>query len=308
MTKINTYLIHGALGSGKTTLLKKLIQSKIFNNVVVIENEYANYNFDKDIISGKVKIYDISGGCICCSSERELFNSLNQIAKNREINTLFIETTGVASSIQLIKQFLLSSEFDEHYQLTRNIYILDALEDSLEIIKSEKILDLIMADIIILNKIDLVSKNKINKIKNFIETVSDSQIIITSYAEINPNIIHSEFKSKADKILLNNLQSLSDYFVDHSKTTSYQVFYPTKQIKKNDLIKLIKLLKENPDIEIARIKGIFTNKNGRRFSINFTQNYYEIAPIFNAPKNDVLIIIGKNIIRDNLKEIENQLC
>ena len=108
--------------------------------------------------------------------------------------------------------------------------------------------------------------------------------------------------------MLNNLQSVSDYFVDHSKTTLYQVLYPTKQISDNELIKLIDLIKKNPDIEIFRIKGAFTNPDGQRLSINATKTHHEITPLIGGSKKDVLVIIGKNLIRDNVGELEKQLC
>ncbi len=308
MNKIKTYLIHGALGSGKTTLLRKLMESKVFSSAVVIENEYANYNFDKDIISEEIKIYDVSGGCICCSSGRELFDTLNKIAKEKGIESLFIETTGVASSAQLIKQLLLSSEFDERYELTRNIYILDVLEDSLDSIKKEKVLDLAMADVIILNKTDLVLENKTQELKNFIQTVSDSHIITTTYGKVEPSLIHSDTKSKADRVLLDNLSNLSNYFVDHSKATLYQVLYPTKLIAESDLIQMLHLTRQNPDVEIFRIKGVFTNENNKRFSVNATRNHQEIAPLSQGPQNDVLVIIGKNITRDRIQALEKRLC
>lgn len=65
MKKISTYLIHGSLGSGKTTLLKNILRIPEFKKSVVIENEFANYNVDKELLDDcQVKILDVSGGCV----------------------------------------------------------------------------------------------------------------------------------------------------------------------------------------------------------------------------------------------------
>ncbi len=311
MDKIPTYLIHGSLGSGKTTLLNKLLKSDAFKDSIVIENEYADYNFDRRIIgseAAEIKVFGVSGGCICCSPGQELFDALRSVSKEKRPGNLFIETTGVASSVQLIKQLMLSSDFDGHYSLVRNVFVLDMLEDSLESVKERKMLDIAMADVIILNKADLVPESKAEAFKSAIKGISDALIIATSYGDADPNLIRSDAKSKADAVLLDNIGTIENYFIDHSKDVLYQVIYPSKRISGPALTGAIAAARNDSSMDIARIKGTFTGPDGMKMFISGTRNNCEIKPAADDSADNVLILIGKNVTKDNVKDAIGGLC
>ncbi len=307
MDKIPVYLIHGSLGSGKTTVLNRLIGSGVFNNAVVVENEYADYNFDKDMIVGKTKVFGVSGGCICCSSGQELFDALHEIGGAKGNGPLFIETTGVASSVRLVRQLMLSGEFEDKYELVRNILVLDILEDDLRVIMKEKALDVVMADLVILNKADLASADVVEEFKHFIGTVSDALVFVTEYGAVDADMVRSVSKSRADRVLLDNMGCFSGDGADHSKDILYQVIYPTVKIAAEELISEIKSSCARSGMEITRIKGVCTDPAGKRFSIQATKSNHAILPVTGG-HDDVLVMIGKNVTKENIRPLMLRLC
>jgi len=307
MKKISTYLIHGSLGCGKTTLLKNILKFPEFKKSVVIENEFANYSVDKELLDGcQVKILDVSGGCVCCTSGREFFEALKLVSLEKKVENLFIETTGVAKSVSLIKQLLLSREFEEYFELIKNIYVIDLIEDELKQIKEQKMLDILMADLIVLNKADAVSEGKIEEFSFFLLSLG-ANFIKTKFGKVAKKYLLSSSKSKAPFVLSENLSQLMNEPVDHLKNIFYQVIYPKKRISEKEIEKLIRKLSSGKNFEIKRAKGVFTDQNGSKILLNATKNYFEFSKV-GKKIEDVIVFIGKNLTKENTKPIINALC
>jgi len=311
MNKIPTYLLHGPLGSGKTTILKEVLSHPHFTKSIVIENEYADYNIDKQLLtddSHEVKIMDVSGGCICCTSGRDLFDTFQTIAKEQDVEQVFIETTGVASSVQLIKQMMLSREFDDDFILVKNLLVIDALEENVDLLKQEKMLDLIMADLVILHKTDLVDDKKLADFRSFLQSLPQLVFIETNHGKLDPTQIISDQKSKALTTLLDHLDEVSDTSIDHSQDILYQVVYPTKTVEVEELRSLIQKAQDN-GASIRRAKGTFTLPSGDQVSLNGTTNDLKMQELTTKTKQDnVLVFIGNNVTKETIKPIVDSLC
>lgn len=306
--KIPTYLIHGSLGSGKTTLIKNLLKSKEFKNSVIIENEFANINIDEESLKKdcNTSILGIAGGCICCSSGRELFDALTNISKTKNIKALLIETTGVANSVKLIQQLLLSNEFDESFYLCRNIFVLDALESSIDDLKENKKIDIQLADIIIVNKIDLITKKQISTIKNLVKSINKKAIVIeTSKGNANIEDIYTSKNSQSPDVLVTLLDKIQDILkLDHSTIIDYIVVTPNKKVDLEELQLFIKVLKKNK-VNIKRIKGSFESKSGY-YQIEATQKSTEFQKLNTIPSIKSIVFIGENVDKRYFKNFINK--
>lgn len=301
--KIPTYLIHGSLGSGKTTFIKGMLKTDDFKNSVVIENEFANINIDEASLKDTcdIDIYGIAGGCICCSSGRELFDAFDKIAKLENVKSLIIETTGVASSVKLIQQFMLNSEFDDNFYLSRNILVIDSLENSIDYLKKNKRLDIELADIVILSKIDLVDAQVVRKMKKFI-------ISINSKVEINPQKIAERDESKSSDKLLKHLAELTKILnEDHTKNIDYIVVNPNKNLEIASINLFIKQIYDKK-INLKRVKGTFETKNKLNYEIQATPKKINYVKLKAKPEKDYLVFIGekldKNVFNDFIKKYE----
>ena len=164
---INTFIITGFLGAGKTTFLNFLLKQHASQSNIVIENEFGKANIDSLLIDEKIdQIVELTSGCICCSLNNELVDSLaklNKLAKKPD--NLFIETTGIADAGNIIS-ILKSPLFEEKFKLINVICIVDAetIEDRLvDTLEAGK--QIAVSNLILINKTNLVNKDYLKKLK-----------------------------------------------------------------------------------------------------------------------------------------------
>ncbi|MEK3903657.1 CobW family GTP-binding protein [Paenibacillus sp. FSL R7-0179] len=194
--KIPVIILSGFLGSGKTTLLLSLLKESKRRglNPGVIMNELGAKDVDGYILqeSTGTSVEKLLDGCICCSRKEELPRSLSTLLARRP-DIIYIELTGVADPDEIAKS-LLAPSLADRLQLHHAITLLDA-ENALEYssrFSSDKQLvrtlrkQITTADLIIVNKSDLVEPETLWKIEKMVSKQnSESEIVFTHYSQIN---------------------------------------------------------------------------------------------------------------------------
>ncbi|MEK3794576.1 GTP-binding protein [Paenibacillus sp. FSL R7-0204] len=194
--KIPVIILSGFLGSGKTTLLLSLLKESKRRglNPGVIMNELGAKDVDGYILqeSTGTSVEKLLDGCICCSRKEELPRSLSALLMRRP-DIIYIELTGVADPDEIAKS-LLAPSLADRLQLHHAITLLDA-ENTLEYssrFSSDKQLvrtlrkQITTADLIIVNKSDLVEPETLWKIEKMVSKQnSESEIVFTHYSQIN---------------------------------------------------------------------------------------------------------------------------
>jgi G3E family GTPase len=168
MNKVPVTIITGYLGSGKTTLLRN-IASESQIKIAILMNEFGEIAIDSKVVKGKnIEMAELSGGCVCCSLSGEFEAAIGEILEKVKPSWIIVETTGVAEPSTLA-----SSVVDniEGVKLDAIITIVDL--DSL--VRFPKlghtgIEQIEMADLLILNKKDLIDKGKLHEIKEKISS------------------------------------------------------------------------------------------------------------------------------------------
>jgi len=153
------YVISGFLGAGKTTLINTILDtSPVDKKIMVLVNEFGSISIDRKIIKvDPDNVVDLSGGCICCGLFLELVSSLRFALDTLFADIILIESTGLAVPGEIARQAL-SPAFEGKIEYGGIITVVDAssvLTLQYPIIKDQ----LKMANVIILNKIDLVDSN-----------------------------------------------------------------------------------------------------------------------------------------------------
>jgi len=297
MKRIPTILVHGTLGSGKTTLVQTLLRTNEFAGSFVIENEFADVNIDATTLERQGDhihntIYSIAGGCICCSSGEELADALRTIVERNWDKPLIIETTGVASSVQLIQKLFLNPDFHEHFEFIKNVYVVDPLETHSEQLLETHTLDVRLADIVLITKADLSEPCALKEITDTVKNISSDVTVIEIVLGVIDPIVFTG-GSKVEDRFVEHFNDLSAFQVsDHGVT--YVTLIPPVEISSKKVQSVIAELQKDASMEVVRAKGYFSDDKGKWWHLEATRTQLELLPA-TQKERAVLIIIGKGV-------------
>lgn len=181
--KIPVTILTGFLGSGKTTLLNRILKENHGKKIAVIENEFGEVGVDQElVIHENEEVVEMNNGCICCTVRGDLIKILEKFVKEKQkFDYLLIETTGLANPAPVAQTFLTQKDIAENYVLDSIVTLVDAKHIWLHIDKDDQAKEQIaFADVIILNKIDLISNKELEKLKEKIYSINAVAKIITS--------------------------------------------------------------------------------------------------------------------------------
>jgi G3E family GTPase len=298
--KVSVYIITGFLGSGKTTLLNGFLRQLKSSNNFIIENEFGQVNIDKELVSGNFqKVFEITNGCLCCNLDADLYDALDQIARlDQKPDNLFIETTGIADAGNLSAIF--AEDFvKEVFDLKKIICMIDVevIEDFLEK-TSEAARQIVASDLVILNKIKLVSPEYKANVAQIIRKLNPYAHI----TEVEDGILG------IDKLELSNPDKPL-FSIDHNSASTNghdinSVLYESEGAF--DMEKLEILLRTSLYIyyrDIFRIKGFVKNKRGEVFLLQSAGKTISVVASKQAVEKSHLVFIGRKLTEEIVKRL-----
>ncbi|MBU2874080.1 CobW family GTP-binding protein [Marinobacter salexigens] len=239
-------IVSGFLGSGKTTLLNRILNGKHGLKIAVMVNDFGEINIDSQlIVSAEQNVMSLANGCICCTVESDLIEQLDVLLNLREgrPDYILIETSGVSDPGRVVHT-LRYPRFREKLRIDSVICMLDAEQFSSLPAEVEQLAmrQLEVADIVVINKADLSSEEKINDIKaNWL--FPSARVYETSFAEIPFDLLIGvdEFSEK------DGYQS-----VNHGKLFSSFKWETNKPLS----LKKLRVCLSNLPSNVYRVKGI----------------------------------------------------
>jgi len=168
-------VLTGFLGAGKTTLLNRILTEHHGKKLAVIENEFGEVGVDHQlVISSDEELFEMNNGCICCSVRGDLIRILGRLLKRKDqLDGILIETTGLANPAPVAQTFFTDDEMKASFRLDAIVTVVDAKHVLQHLqTEDESVKQLAFADVILLNKTDLITAAELDALETRIRRIN----------------------------------------------------------------------------------------------------------------------------------------
>jgi G3E family GTPase len=173
--KIPVTVLTGYLGAGKTTLLNRILTEPHGQKFAVIVNEFGEIGIDNELIVGAdEEVFEMNNGCICCTVRGDLIRIIENLMKRRDkFDAIIVETTGLADPAPVAQTFFMDQDVQANARLDAVVTVADAmwLKDRLKDAPEAKN-QIAFADVILLNKTDLVTPEQLREVEARIRAIN----------------------------------------------------------------------------------------------------------------------------------------
>jgi G3E family GTPase len=309
-TQVPVTVLTGYLGAGKTTLLNRILTENHGKKYAVVINEFGELGVDNDlVVDTDEEVFEMNNGCICCTVRGDLIRIVGGLMKRRtKFDGIIIETTGLADPAPVAQTFFVDDTVRARTRLDAIVTVVDAkhllarLEDSHE--AAEQIA---FADVIVLNKTDLVTEAELEAVEARIRTINKyARIHRTTRAALPIDQVLNQGAFDLARVLEREPEFLENTDHEHNEDISSMSFEVSRPIDPEKFNQWIGALLAEKGGDLLRTKGIlgYPNEN-RRFAFQAVHMMADgdfIGPWpEGADRKSKLVFIGRNLNRPQLR-------
>ncbi|MFT8670336.1 CobW family GTP-binding protein [Acetobacter orientalis] len=311
MAQIKATILTGFLGSGKTTFLNHIMAERPNERIAIIINEYGEVGIDGQlVIETSEEMIELNNGCICCTVRDDLISALRQLLElEKKFDRIIIETSGLADPAPVIQSFMLDDTLSRDIKLDAIITVVDARHLEYQIHQDEAVEQISFADVILLNKIDLVDNKKILEARECISRLNPlARVIQTKECSVSMGQVLDIGAFDLKNILAIDPEILSEHDHEHDQSISCIALKQEKGLDSTLFSKWLNGLVQEQGKDILRIKGVVNFANeARRYVFHAVHMILEGRPgkPWGGDKRVTeIVFIGRNL---NHLELQNGL-
>lgn len=302
-------VLTGYLGAGKTTLLNRILTHEHGKKIAVIVNEFGEVGIDSQlVVNTDEEILEMNNGCICCTVRGDLIRIISNLMEKREkFDHLAIETTGLADPAPVIQSFFMDEVMRSHASLDAVVTVVDAKHIWEHWDAEEAQEQIAFADVILLNKIDLVApeqlkelEQRIRRMTKFAKLYHSQNCAVDMDAVLGINAFDLKQALSIDPDLLNEDAH------NHDESIYSVSIVESGTVSGERLNRWLNQLVQVKGPDIFRIKGILdVDAQERRFVFQGVHMLLDGRP--GRPwkpgetRRNELIFIGRNLDEDKLR-------
>ena len=217
--KIPVTVLTGYLGAGKTTLLNRILSEPHGKKFAVIVNEFGEIGIDNElVVNADEEVFEMNNGCICCTVRGDLVRIIDGLMRRKgKFDAIIIETTGLADPAPVAQTFFMDEAVGAKTKLDAVVTVADAkwLSDRLKDAPEAKN-QIAFADVILLNKTDLVAPEELSEVEARIRGLNPyARLHRTERAKIDINEVLGRNAFDLDRILTIEPNFLEEETHDH---------------------------------------------------------------------------------------------
>jgi len=303
-------VLTGYLGAGKTTLLNRILTHEHGKKVAVIVNEFGEVGIDNQlVIDADEEIFEMNNGCICCTVRGDLIRIIGNLMRRRDkFDHLVIETTGLADPAPVIQTFFMDEDVQAQAQLDAVVTVVDSKHIWDHWDSSEAQEQIAFADVILLNKIDLVSPEQLDKLETRIQAMNAiAKLYRTCNVELEMDALLGVGAFDLNRALEIDPKFLSETAHEHDESIASVALVESGALDGKRLNDWLSYLLQTQGADIFRMKGIL-NMAGedRRFVFQGVHMLFDGTrdrpwkP--NETRKNELVFIGRNLNEAQLRE------
>ncbi|QDL08372.1 GTP-binding protein [Brasilonema octagenarum UFV-E1] len=303
-------VLTGYLGAGKTTLLNRILTHEHGKKVAVIVNEFGEVGIDNQlVIDTDEEIFEMNNGCICCTVRGDLIRIIGNLMKRRhKFDHLVIETTGLADPAPVIQTFFMDEDMREQLELDAVVTVVDAKHIWQHWDADEAQEQIAFADVILLNKTDLVPPEQLDELEKRIRGMNAmAKIYRTRESEVSMDALLGVKAFDLNRALEIDPEFLGEDAHQHDETVFSVALVAEGALNGDKLNDWMGELLRTQGPDIFRMKGILNIAGeDNRFVFQGVHMLFDGKP--DRPwkegetRKNELVFIGRNLDEAQLKQ------